>query len=1392
MTNTEVAAPTRSDPRGIRDTLKEAVADALLNLLTARLSGGGDSGRVIFGTKPRTALSSGFLLPFDEVNDGDEETASIRIGAHGMDLLVATEAKGVIRAQPFAVIYVRVFPTADEMLNHPSCDPKFALKPEVARELRRHIRDREHAEVAKLKDRWKNPLWPEIALGIRREGYLAMGIPFAPGMEEATEETTPDDGEEEADSGVHVSGRISLPDHLATEAQVPQKWLRLDVELPALEFSLDNIDASVEAGIPAIKTAIEARLLAWSEDSDPQTGGKLWGYRRFRKILPSDVRRWDDFLAAARVSGLKPVLPDIDLSWLIDSELAYDSPGCSGLRITLENRTKEPSPISASFKETECAVFQVHLDVTLPKAMHRSLMTDRVEPSYRYYEYLAYPALGVNGGVEPIEDAERVRLRTTWAPRYHQPRIIPSSLADKGVVANIEALAKPGCIAGLKPLVSAFREWFEKTKDYPFDAGLDKANAQLIARERDQFEQDKSHWQTEIAAIEAGIGMLEESSKYWKAPGSQADRRAAPYEAWLAMNETMAQIAKEKGYTDWRLFQLAFILANLPALISRMPEFQDRYAGMEKYIDSVTLLYFATGGGKSEAFLGLLVFNLFLDRLRGKERGVTAMVRYPLRLLTLQQAQRAAGTLAKAELVRRARAHPGEAFSIGFWVGSSNTPNSLSSEEVKRLPDVDKFPASAESTLLQNHVTYSRAVEQWNKLPECPFCKSDKGTGLRRFPRLGGLLGHLCLNDECAWTQAHKEATPLPFYIVDEDIYELPPSVLLGTVDKLALLGQSQRTIRRFLGMFGFAAGYMPDTGRLYTLDPRKKDELSKPKSEQSFSRLFPTYSDGERRFFDPFPSLLIQDEAHLLDESLGTFAGLFETAMDATLNELGPLLGSEVSRDADGKRRRVKVIAASATVSDPQRQMLNIYQREDTVQFPYPGPGLYRSFYAAPKEPGSDETERLSIQESDVEGRSHWARIYQSILTNGHTHTVTVVEVLANFHLIITELYDRLRSTDPGRIAQAKDMLLSGLSQVPLLPLFSRELSNAGANDLATLIDLHRIALTYVTNKKGGDQIMAAEGIEFDKKHRVVGLNGYRLDTDLITGAVDAGHIQEVIQRAESRPRPGSQFVELNASLRSIVATSAVSHGVDVEELNSMFFAGMPSDVAEYIQASSRVGRTHVGFCVLVPTPQRRRDRYIVEVHDIFHRFLERMIAPAAIDRWAEKAVERIISSFLQAYLCGVLAVRSLAQATDADKAKQHMYRTVPDLKAAAHERALALKTEIAKFIEDATGLRHPYAPSDKAYYQNLIRSRVDSIFNDATDTRFAGAELGNFLTTRNIEMRPMMSLRDVDKPGRLVPGGRDARDERGVKSEFIGRTMRFIRGGSGAAIDDADSTEE
>ena len=229
--------------------------------------------------------------------------------------------------------------------------------------------------------------------------------------------------------------------------------------------------------------------------------------------------------------------------------------------------------------------------------------------------------------------------------------------------------------------------------------------------------------------------------------------------------------------------------------------------------------------------------------------------------------------------------------------------------------------------------------------------------------------------------------------------------------------------------------------------------------------------------------------------------------------------------------------------------------------------------------------------------------------------------------------------------------------SDDPLTPLRRRALealvaqgNTAGPGVLATLLDLQRISLTYVTNKKGGDQIIETLQTQVERDQRGEAIRDLPFVTALISGGVTIAEIQEVMQRAEGSVAAGQAFPPLGESLRNIVATSAISHGVDVDKFNAMFFAGLPSDIAEYIQASSRVGRTHVGFSLLVPTPHSRRDRYVIETHDQFHRFLERMIPPPAVQRWAERAIRRAMPSILQAYLCG-LVEQEIFAASGADK---------------------------------------------------------------------------------------------------------------------------------------------
>jgi hypothetical protein len=228
------------------------------------------------------------------------------------------------------------------------------------------------------------------------------------------------------------------------------------------------------------------------------------------------------------------------------------------------------------------------------------------------------------------------------------------------------------------------------------------------------------------------------------------------------------------------------------------------------------------------------------------------------------------------------------------------------------------------------------------------------------------------------------------------------------------------------------------------------------------------------------------------------------------------------------------------------------------------------------------------------------------------------------------------------------------------------------------------------------------------------------------------------------------------------------------------MFFAGMPSDIAEYIQASSRVGRAHIGFVVLIPTPQRRRDRHIVHVFDIFHRFLERMVQPAAIDRWAERAIERVFTSLLQAYLVGVVPSRELIQLPEDQKAKTSDFSVIPNIRKEYRFRGEAFINEINDFIELAVGLRGAFAPEGEEYYRVRIDRRTRDLLVNVWSSHMWGSGFldGYFKSQTEVISKPMTSLRDVDQAGIIQASYCDSEGKVQLSNEVLA-VMDFVRHG-------------
>lgn len=337
-----------------------------------------------------------------------------------------------------------------------------------------------------------------------------------------------------------------------------------------------------------------------------------------------------------------------------------------------------------------------------------------------------------------------------------------------------------------------------------------------------------------------------------------------------------------KDQYSWRPFQLAFLLMSINSITD--DKSNDR--------NVVDLIWFPTGGGKTEAYLGLTAFTIFYRRMAHCDvaGGTSVIMRYTLRLLAAQQFTRASTLICACEYIRndslskRPKYKPyalgKEEISIGLWIGSAHTPNK--NADAKKCYDELKHATIRD---------LREKKEKYNKFQvlKCPWC----GTKLVKDvvgKNLCGMFGYRmkdekhfqlwCPQESCDFNRNGK----LPLQVVDEELYKQPPTLLFGTVDKFAMLPWKR------------------EIGSFFALNTANRS-----------------------------PELIIQDELHLISGPLGSMVGLYETAIDAL---------------CESKGVKTKIIASTATIRRAQEQCSALYNR-DVLQFPHPGLDSEDSFFA-------------------------------------------------------------------------------------------------------------------------------------------------------------------------------------------------------------------------------------------------------------------------------------------------------------------------------------------------------------------------------------------------------------------------------------------------------------
>lgn len=716
-------------------------------------------------------------------------------------------------------------------------------------------------------------------------------------------------------------------------------------------------------------------------------------------------------------------------------------------------------------------------------------------------------------------------IRTEWIPEATVERVDPASL-DGGVDLTMTGLGGLDSTAAvesaLAPLIPLYRAWIASENAKRTGLGEARsATADVLVSDAKEA----------CIRIEKGIALLKSDPQVLK--------------AFATANRAMARAARKRRPNvepAWRPFQLAFFLLNLRGIAE--PGSDDR-----KIVD---LLFFPTGGGKTEAYLGLAAFTLVLRRLRRPDRvvhgvtipesaGVTILMRYTLRLLTLDQMGRAAALMCALELERDKDTSLGSwPFEIGLWVGSAATPNRMGSQG-----------DSGSQTAIARHNAFQSGSRKESPIPlgTCPWC----GEPLTRdsfhlIPdrRNPSNLVVTCGNPTCEFGGDRT----LPIVSVDEPIYRRLPAFLLATVDKFAALPWTAECG----ALFGKVSHFDPNVGFTGPADTKRSGSLL-PQG------LLP-------------PELVIQDELHLISGPLGTIAGLYEIAVEA------------LSRGKDGALP--KIVASTATVRRADRQIRSLFGRPQASIFPPPGIDRTDSFFARTT-PSSVKPGRLYVGVA-APGRNFKVlqmRVARTLLSHSYAHWLRHPKTAAN-------------PADP---------------YVTLLGYF---------NALRELGGFRRIA---------EDEILSVLEHYGNHRRRWTGSDPDRLFVDRKLDQM----VQELTSRvstsevADTKVALARSFHE-NSALDMALATNMISVGLDISRLGLLTVHGQPKSSAEYIQATSRVGRAEgkPGLVVTMLNVAKARDRSHYEHFRAWHQSFYRSVEPTSITPFSPRALDRALAGSL------------------------------------------------------------------------------------------------------------------------------------------------------------------
>jgi hypothetical protein len=939
-----------------------------------------------------------------------------------------------------------------------------------------------------------------------------------------------------------------------------------------------------ECGLLTVKASWGRYETFRREDND---GRKVQWSRRIpaEKIADIDVRGYSSH------TSLPPVQLDEDVTLRIElfprDDRVIVELALSNDKVTDMNAPPGDWLFQAKLKveaNSGEAVFLPTRDVLQPDYDETDEERQRLDLQYRHrLEFAVGRTTSVTWNEPTDANGNGIRravsVETTWLPTADVPQTRPGSagaaITSMRELAELSSEEVGGAFA---PLIGGYAEWLdnqraiaEQLPEHLQEAATNAiAEAELAAgRLREGVEYLSSHSQ----AMQA-FRFMNRAMRNQRIHSQVAMRRTADDSE--SIDDALSAIqAKGDEAASWRHFQLAFILLQIPALTDPAHPFRSGDAA------NVELLFFPTGGGKTEAYLGLAAYTFAIRRLQGKVEsaegvldgrdGVAVLMRYTLRLLTSQQFQRATALVCAAELIRQEDPSTwGEKpFTIGLWVGTAVSP--------KRFEDAK---TQVEEVKSGNTKPFGLTVLQ---LQRCPWCgtKIDPKRDLhvaRTAERIEVYCGER--RGECPFSSEGDADGSLPILTVDDEIYRHPPTFLLATVDKFARLAREGPAA----SLFGYVNELCPRHGY------RHPDSVGLCKGashnavkggRQDYPKVAVQHVDRLRP-----PDLIIQDELHLITGALGTSVGVFENAIDVLC-----------SYRREGAVIRPLIVASTATVRNAEQQVQALYGR-GVDMFP-PQVLDVRDTYFSKEVPVTDESP---------------GRKYLGVCAHGIRLTLAEIRISEVLLLAGQKLLD-----EAGAVADPYMTTVAYFSATRELAGMRRYLDD----DVTTRVtgktepfprrtnDFERLEIGELTSRISSEDIatnLDKLSLPFTERWSTKGRQKFFEDRDAA--------------RKAGKP-------ELDWGTKPfdvVLATSMLQVGVDVPRLGLMLVVGQPKNTAEYIQASSRVGRdpSKPGLVLSLANWSRPRDMAHFEQFRHYHETFYAQVEALSVTPYSDTAMER------------------------------------------------------------------------------------------------------------------------------------------------------------------------